>query len=60
MSTKPSLAQLQADRTRLDALYWERRPGWTRSGDILHKHAVARQRRNVDAAIERGEAKDGT
>ena len=52
-------------RARLDALagriaalraqYGERRPGWTRAGDVLHKHAVAGQLRKAEgqrAALE--------
>ena len=51
-------ARVEALKARVAMLrrdYWERRPGWTRAGDVLHKHAVAGQLRKAEgqrAALE--------
>jgi hypothetical protein len=43
---------LRYERTRLEAGYWLRPPGWTRAGDILHKHAVAKRLKVVNALLD--------
>ena len=48
-----NVERLVEQRRVLEAMYWARPLRWTRSGDVLHKHGVARELRAVEGRLDR-------